>query len=344
MLLSRGHEVEVVTTADRVPALEAYPVHWASRSLPRGVRHARAVQLIAAAARRADVVYSTGMLGRSALGSALVHAPIVQKLTSDPTYERSIRYGLYGGDLDSFQRSGGWRVRTLRSARNLALRRTSRILIPSESLGGLAAAWGIRPERIEVLPNPVERPATLEDRDELRRRHGLDGPTLVFAGRLSVQKAVDVALDALTRPLRVCLLCQYVSTLSGWEVSFSWRCLPPIGGFRVLLLTHILRFIPTSGSIYESVRTTNGRNGWCSIPPIRERSLPRSLCPSQMSFQTRTSPKPSNAVHSTHSQRWKGLRTCRQQKMTKHRQSVQSRDRPDFVCRAQPNPTDQVLT
>jgi nucleoside-diphosphate-sugar epimerase len=60
MLLSRGHEVEVVTTADRAPALEAYPVHWASRSLPRGVRHARAVQLIAAAARRADVVYSTG--------------------------------------------------------------------------------------------------------------------------------------------------------------------------------------------------------------------------------------------------------------------------------------------
>ena len=164
MLLSRGHEVEVVTTADRAPALEAYPVHWASRSLPRGVRHVRAVQLIAAAARRADVVYSTGMLGRSALGSALVHAPIVQKLTSDPTYERSIRYGLYGGDLDSFQRSGGWRVRTLRSARNLALRRTSRILIPSESLGGLAAAWGIRPERIEVLPNPVERPASLEDR------------------------------------------------------------------------------------------------------------------------------------------------------------------------------------
>ena len=30
------------------------------------------------------------------------------------------------------------------------------------------------------------------DRDELRRRHGFDGPTLVFAGRLSPQKALDV--------------------------------------------------------------------------------------------------------------------------------------------------------
>jgi glycosyltransferase involved in cell wall biosynthesis len=199
MLVARGHEVEVVTTADRAPAPETYPVRWASRSLPRGVRHAHAVQLIAAAARRADVVYSTGMLGRSALGSALVHAPIVQKLTSDPTYERSIRYGLYGGDLDSFQRVGGRRVRALRSARNLALRRTSRILIPSESLRGLAAAWGIRADQIEVLPNPVEVPPALGEREELRRRHGLEGPTLVFAGRLSVQKAVDVALDALTR-------------------------------------------------------------------------------------------------------------------------------------------------
>jgi hypothetical protein len=30
--------------------------------------------------------------------------------------------------------------------------------------------------------------------------------------------------------------------------------------------------------------------------------------------------------------------------MTKHRQSEQSRDRPDFVCLAQPNPIDQELT
>jgi len=120
-------------------------------------------------------------------------------LTSDPTYERSVRYGLYAGDLDSFQRTGGLRVRVLRTARNLALRRAARILIPSESLQSLAVRWGIDPSRIAVLPNPVGRPPELATRAELRRRHGFDGPTLVFAGRLSVQKAVDVALEALTR-------------------------------------------------------------------------------------------------------------------------------------------------
>jgi glycosyltransferase involved in cell wall biosynthesis len=197
-LRARGHEVEVVTMADRPPAPTPYTVHWVSRQLPRGLRHARAALLIARAARRADVVYSTGMVGRSALGSALARTPLVQKLTSDPTYERSLRYGLYGGDLASYQRSGGRRVRALRRARNLVLRRAARILVPSEALRELAVQWGVERARIEVLPNPVERPS-LGDRDGLRERHGFDGPTLVFAGRLASQKAVDVALQALTR-------------------------------------------------------------------------------------------------------------------------------------------------
>jgi glycosyltransferase involved in cell wall biosynthesis len=197
-LRARDHGVEVVTMADRAPSATPYTVHWVSRKLPRGVRHARAALLVARAARRADVVYSTGMIGRSALGSALARTPLVQKLTSDPTYERSLRYGLYRGDLASYQRSGGRRVRALRRARNVVLRRAVRILVPSEALRELAAAWGVERERIEVLPNPVERPE-LGDRDGLRRRHGFDGPTLVFAGRLASQKAVDVALEALTR-------------------------------------------------------------------------------------------------------------------------------------------------
>jgi glycosyltransferase involved in cell wall biosynthesis len=197
-LRARGHDVEVVTMADRAPAPTPYPLHWVSRRAPRGVRHARAALAIARAARPAEVVYSTGMVGRSALGSALARTPLVQKLTSDPTYERSLRYGLYGGDLDSYQRTAGRRVRALRRARNLVLRRAVRILVPSDALRALAVSWGVHPSRIEVLPNPVERPS-LADRDGLRRRHGFDGPTLVFAGRLAAQKAVDVALQAVAR-------------------------------------------------------------------------------------------------------------------------------------------------
>ena len=77
-LLARGHDVEAVTNAAVPPASERYPVHWVPRRVPRGLRHVRAALLIARRARRADVVYSTGMVGRTALGTLLARKPVVQ--------------------------------------------------------------------------------------------------------------------------------------------------------------------------------------------------------------------------------------------------------------------------
>ena len=94
-------------TADAEPAPEAYPVHWVSRSLPPGVRHVAVVKLLAGLARHADVVYTTGMLGRSSLGSLVGRTPFVTKLTADPAYERARRWGLSHGSLEEFQRTPG---------------------------------------------------------------------------------------------------------------------------------------------------------------------------------------------------------------------------------------------
>jgi glycosyltransferase involved in cell wall biosynthesis len=205
-LRARGHEVEVVITADAQPTSEPYRVRWVSRRKPRGVRHVLSAAAIARAARRADVVYATGMLVRSALGSALVRTPLVMKLTSDPTYERALRYRLSGADLDAFQEARGARVRALRRARDLAVGRAAHLVVPSDALRQLALGWGIPEQRITLVPNPVSAPDELAPREELRRRHGLDGPTLVFAGRLAPQKALDVALDALVRAPSVSLV------------------------------------------------------------------------------------------------------------------------------------------
>ena len=205
-LRTRGHAVEVVITADAEPATEAYPVRWVSRQTPRGIRHVLSAAAIARAARRADVVYATGMLGRSALGSTLARTPLVMKLTSDPTYERALRYRLSGGDLEAFQSEGGVRVRALRRARDLAVGRAAHLVVPSEALRQLALGWGIPEDRVTLVPNPVSAPLGLAPREELRRKHSLDGPTLVFAGRLAPQKALDVALDALARAESVTLV------------------------------------------------------------------------------------------------------------------------------------------
>jgi glycosyltransferase involved in cell wall biosynthesis len=196
-LRDRGHELAAVTMADRAPAPQPYPVHWVSRRLPLGVRHVAATSLIARLARRADVVYSTGMVGRSSLGAALAHAPLVLKLTSDPVFERALRWRLSGPDLDVFQQAGGWRIQVLRRARDRALARAARVLVPSSALRELLLAWGVPADKLTLLRNPVAPPPGLAPRNELRRRHGLDGPTLVFAGRLVPQKSIDVALRAL---------------------------------------------------------------------------------------------------------------------------------------------------
>jgi glycosyltransferase involved in cell wall biosynthesis len=119
------------------------------------------------------------------------------KLTSDPTYERSVRYGLTGDGLDAYQSAPGRRVRALRAARGVTLSRAEHFVVPSASLRELAIGWGIEPAHITLLPNPVSVPTTLAPREELRRRHAFAGPTLAFAGRLVPQKSLEVGLEAL---------------------------------------------------------------------------------------------------------------------------------------------------
>jgi glycosyltransferase involved in cell wall biosynthesis len=205
-LAGRGHGVAAATMADRAPEPRPYPVHWASRRLPLGVRHAVAAALVARLARRADVVYSTGMVGRSSLGAGLGRAPVVLKLTSDPVFERSLRWGLFGADLGGFQEERGLRIGALRRLRDLALARASLILVPSEALRELALRWGVPADKLTLLRNPITAPPVLGTRGELRRKHRLEGPTLVFAGRLVPQKSIDVALEAVRRNPDVKLL------------------------------------------------------------------------------------------------------------------------------------------
>jgi glycosyltransferase involved in cell wall biosynthesis len=197
-LLQRGHRVEVVTTASAPPAQVAYSVHWVPRSLPKGIIHARTAAEVTRRARAADVVYTTGMFGRSSVGAAAARRPYVLKLTADPAFERARRRGVVQGDVDEFQSlSGGSAVRALRLARDLELRAAAHVFTPSAYLRDLVVSWGVPPARVSLLPNPAPALPALRRRDELRREFELDGATLAFAGRLSAQKSLEVALEAL---------------------------------------------------------------------------------------------------------------------------------------------------
>ena len=202
MLRARGHDGrgrDARPTPRRRP--RPYPVRWASRRSSAGrAPRARARWRSPARRARADVVYTTGMLGRSALGAPWSRAARTSlKLTADPAFERAVRCGLDAASLDDFQRAGGARVRALRARarrRAAAAPRTSSARARRCASSRSAGASGRSASRAARTRSP---PPELGARDELRARHGLDGPTLAFAGRLTAQKSLDVALDALAR-------------------------------------------------------------------------------------------------------------------------------------------------
>jgi glycosyltransferase involved in cell wall biosynthesis len=206
-LRQRGHGVAVVTTASAQPGQEPFPVHWISRSMPKGLVHLCTGLEVARRSAAADVVYTTGMFGRSAAGATLARRPYVVKLTADPAFERARRRGIVVGDVDEFQALGGGpAVRMLRLARDAELRRAAHVFTPSAYLRELAVSWGVRSDRVSVLPNPSPSIPELAPRDVLRNGFQMEGPTLAFAGRLTAQKALGDALDALSRTEGVALL------------------------------------------------------------------------------------------------------------------------------------------
>jgi glycosyltransferase involved in cell wall biosynthesis len=72
------------------------------------------------------------------------------------------------------------------------------VFVPSAYLRRIALGWGLDPARVTVVPNPAPPLPELPSRDVLRATLGLRArPTLGFAGRLTVQKALPGLLAAL---------------------------------------------------------------------------------------------------------------------------------------------------
>jgi glycosyltransferase involved in cell wall biosynthesis len=187
-LVGRGHSVHVVTMASAPPTERPCPVTTVDRGRPFPVRYGELTMRATRAARDADVVYASSTYGAAAAASVGARRPLVAKLVSDPAYERARRWGLFDGTLENFQQANGARLTALKRARTRALGRARTLIVPSHYLAEIAGGWGLDPAGLHVVPNPAPPP-----RDSApTTRSGL-----VFAGRLTRQKAMHVALDAL---------------------------------------------------------------------------------------------------------------------------------------------------
>ena len=191
-LVARGHHVHVVTMGDGEPSERPCEVEVVSRRWPFPVRYGLVTLAGARAARDADAVYATATYAAAAAASGLARRPLVVKLVSDPAYERAQRYRLFDGTLEEFQQAGGRSVEALKAARTRALRRARSIVVPSAYLAGIAEGWGLRGDRIRVLTNPAPPPRDIEPQQ-------LPPGSFVFVGRLTRQKALGVAIDAVAQ-------------------------------------------------------------------------------------------------------------------------------------------------
>ena len=173
----------------------ATPCAGRPRRLPVGLRHLHSLVLIARRARRADVVYTTGMFGRSG-DRRPAHADAVSSSSSRATPRSSGCARAEPSAATSRRSRTAAVVSAARALRRPARRRPAacgpRLHAERLPRATSRSRWGAPPDRVSVLPNPGPAELPTSPREELRRRLGLDGPTLAFAGRLTAQKSLDV--------------------------------------------------------------------------------------------------------------------------------------------------------
>lgn len=93
---------------------------------------------------------------------------------------------------------------TLRPQIRWALRRADRVVAVSRDMGDRAVELGVPRERVLVQHNGVDGATfALRDRDEARRKVGLDhpGPVILYVGNVKIEKGAKVLVEAMA-PLK----------------------------------------------------------------------------------------------------------------------------------------------
>lgn len=149
-LPGKGVEVELVKFSD-------------VRHLPKIIRHYAYYRRVLRAAQSADVVLALDpvSVGLPAMRAAK-HArkPFIVKIVGDYAWEQGRqRFGITQ-TLDEFVRTKQvpFQVRMLRRIQTRVARSATRVIVPSEYLKNIVAAWGISREKITVIYNSVELP------------------------------------------------------------------------------------------------------------------------------------------------------------------------------------------
>ncbi len=168
------------------------------RHLPKLVRHIAYFMRVRRALRRADAVLALDpvSVGLPACVAARVcRKPLVVKVVGDYAWEQGRqRFGVTA-TLDEFvkMKRVPRAVSFLRGVQTHVASRAARVIVPSEYLKDIVAAWGIPREKLSVIYNavPLERAGDVPEAVAKLPR-----PLVVTAGRLVPWKHMDGVIDA----------------------------------------------------------------------------------------------------------------------------------------------------
>lgn len=168
------------------------------RRSPKLIRHVRYFWNVFKAAKEADIVLALDpvSVGLPALWAArLRRKTFVVKIVGDYAWEQGVQRFSITDTLDSFVRRTDlpYAVSLLRRIETHVAKGAKRIIVPSDYLKGIVQAWGISPERIEVIYNAIEldEAGVLPDGMSAMSR-----PLIATAGRLVPWKRVGGIIDA----------------------------------------------------------------------------------------------------------------------------------------------------
>jgi glycosyltransferase involved in cell wall biosynthesis len=197
----RGHQLRVVTYGQSDGAYP-YRISRVPRGLPVQLRLALMTLAVLRDARGADLLYVNDYGLPPTVANLALRKPLVMKIVGDFAWEYAVRHRLVPRELtlDQFQphRYGG-KVERLRVMQTWYARRADLIIVPSQYLADLVTGWGIRREKVRLIPNAPTPSQVRPLRGQVRRELGLaEGEqAVVTLARLAPWKGVDVLIRAL---------------------------------------------------------------------------------------------------------------------------------------------------
>ena len=157
------------------------------RQLPKIIRHLVYFFKVLAMGKNADVIFAQDPVSvglPAALAARILCKKFILKVVGDYAWEQGVqRFGVREILDDFLKNKYRWEVELLRKIQKFVANRADKIIVPSEYLKKVVAAWGIKQGKIRVVYNSFDALEIKISKADARKQLGISGKILVSAGR-----------------------------------------------------------------------------------------------------------------------------------------------------------------